>query len=142
MCDLANLIYFGDRTTAPVAIFTDELKVPWWMTHLLQGSPYLTVLALQGPQEYIEEVVKRHLFKAQSEHLHFKFNVLVLAYQSLKTIGNLFDFKQALQSFSLLVMDEKMSPLGRYYYSNTKIARIKFHKDAREDVAAIPGAKN
>lgn len=30
-----------------------------------------------------------------------------------------------------MVMDEKMPPLARYYYTNVKIARIKFHKDQK-----------
>jgi hypothetical protein len=35
-----------------------------------------------------------------------------------------------------MVMDEKMPPLARYYYTNVKIARIKFHKDQKQPVTA------
>ncbi len=58
---------------------------------------------------------------------------MVVSYQSLKTISNLFDFKQILQSFSLMIFDEKMNGLGKHYYDHVKIGRIKFHKDIRED---------
>lgn len=63
--------------------------------------------------------------------------MLILAYQNLRAIGSLFDFRHALEDFSLMVMDEKMPPLARYYYTNVKIARIKFHKDQKQPTPAV-----
>jgi hypothetical protein len=33
-------------------------------------------------------------------------------------------------------MDEKMTPLAKYYYSHVKIARIKFHKENKQEKLA------
>lgn len=87
-------------------------------------------------------MVRKSIFKGPSGYFVSKFNVLIVAYQSLKVIGNMLDFKHMLQGYSLLIMDEKMSPLGKYYYSNINIARIKFHKESREEVSSSMNDRN
>jgi hypothetical protein len=105
ICQLINTIYFVDKNSSPVVVFTEDSKVFGWIANLLLKAPYLTVVSLQGPQSYIEEMIEKYLFKVRSRRTFFKFNILVIAYQSLKIVANLLNLREILEQFSLLVMD-------------------------------------
>lgn len=56
-------------------------------------------------------------------------------------VSTVVNLPQILDSLALLVIDEKMTALARYYYSRVKIARIKFHKEMREEKTALLNAR-
>lgn len=56
-------------------------------------------------------------------------------------VTTVLNLPQILDNLSLLVMDEKMTALARYYYSRVKIARIKFHKEIKEEKTTLLNAR-